>query len=61
MPRGTSAGQGVDRDDADERAEHEERHPTAELRGHRAASGAGTVGTDDGTLVTMTRGWRWDS
>ena len=56
-------GQRVDQRDADQHAEHAERHPAPEERGHRAGSGTDTVGRSEsiGTEVTRTRGRRCDS
>ncbi len=63
-PEGSrSAGEGVDQREADQHAEHPERHPAPEERGHRAGSGTDTVGRSEriGTEVTRTRGRRCDS
>ena len=60
---GSSARERVDDREADEHAEHPERHPPPEQRGHRAGSGTGTVARSgtNGTEVTRTRGRRCDS
>ena len=63
MREGVASGdEGVDDRDDDEDREHGQRHPAAEDRRHRAASGAGSVTVSrTGTASMVMRGERCDS